>query len=54
MSRERERKQPRKEADIVRLSAELLPSGLYRHRPAKFIMELPGRKAKAERNRDGA
>ena len=41
----------RKEADLVRFRAERLASGLFRHRAAKFIMELPGRKARAEDNR---
>jgi len=30
----------RVEADLVRFEAERLPSGMYRHNPAKFIYEI--------------
>jgi len=47
------REGPRKEADLVRFRAEKLPSGLFRHRMAKVIMELPGRRARAQDTRAG-
>ena len=32
----------RREADIVRFEVTKLPSGLFRHRPVKFVMLLNG------------
>lgn len=36
----------RVEADLVRFSATKLPSGLYRHRPVKFIFQIADQRRK--------
>ena len=35
----------RREADIVRFEVTQLPSGLFRHRPVKFVMLMNGEQA---------